>query len=498
MANLQHYYEREEVRRRMVEFLGGPCLEEATCAYVTAEGDSSPPDFRPRMPGELWTCLEQGLEVSRSLWDRRSLLLHVDMEYVNFDYPAEPYLDPERSLELQQPVIRGLQEHLLAYGIAPLHLLSGRGHHLVWRVSRGSRAFRRLNELGTVADTLEGIYRQPQPPRGEAVGNELGAAFAGAGQTLEFLAHQVLAELRRSPSVPVQVTDVETARGMRGREVVCLDLSEYGDPLNTRIVRIPFSVYHKPLQYRAALGRHIVDNMPPLFLVPLFEMDRRQGLLAMRDPLVAAELARAASVDIPDQSEGTERLVEAYAASSTAAFHRWFYSREHEPPDRWPQTYDRTPLNALPPCARRILVQPNDSLLKPAGIRHVVRSLLALGWHPRHIAGLIRSKYERNFGWGHTFYHYDAAARADFYTRLFAGLIALGHDALDDFQCKDLRAIGYCTQADCNESLTHYRASLAERRRHERLAGRPLNGLFLPNEHIGLPGGDPQQRFRAD
>jgi predicted phosphoribosyltransferase len=46
---------------------------------------------------------------------------------VNFDYPAEPYLEPERSRELQRPVIRRLREHLLGYGIAPLHLLSGRG-----------------------------------------------------------------------------------------------------------------------------------------------------------------------------------------------------------------------------------------------------------------------------------------------------------------------------------------------------------------------------------
>ncbi len=181
---------------------------------------------------------------------------------------------------------------------------------------------------------------------------------------------------------------------------------------------------------------------------------------------------------------GPVDLVEAYAASPTAAFHRWFYSQEHDPPDRWPQTYDRTPLDALPPCARRILVHPNDALLKPAGIRHVVRTLLALGWHPRHIAGLIRSKYERDFGWGHTFYRYDAAARADFYTRLFAGLIAVGLDTLDDFHCEELKAIGFCSQADCNESLKHYRTSLAERKRHERLGSRPIHGLFLPNEHL--------------
>ena len=280
------------------------------------------------MAGELWTCLDQGLEVMRSLWDHGSLLFHLDVEYVNFDYPAEPYLDPERSLELQQAVIQGLQELLLAHGIAPLHLLSGRGHHLVWCVRQDSRAFRRLKELGIVVDTLEGIYRQPQLPRGEAVGHELGAGFAAAGQTLEFLAHRLLAELRGKPSIPVQLTDVETAQGMRGREVICLDLSEYGDPLNTRVVRIPFSVYHKPCQYCAALGQHIVDDMPPLFLVPLFEMDRRQGLLAMRDPLIAAELARTASVTIPEQSEGTEGLVEAYAASPTAAFHQWACRKE--------------------------------------------------------------------------------------------------------------------------------------------------------------------------
>ena len=29
----------------------------------------------------------------------------------------------------------------------------------------------------------------------------------------------------------------------------------------------------------------------------------------------------------------------------------------------------------------------------------LVRVMLALGWHPRHIAGLVCSKYQRDFGW---------------------------------------------------------------------------------------------------
>jgi len=483
VLNLQDYYADPAVRRRMVEFLGGHRLEEASCVFLTAEDSTPDPGFRARSPGELWSCLDSGMEVMRSLWDRRSLVVHLDVEYVNFEYPAEPYLDPERSLELQRPVLRCLQEHLLGYGIAPLHLLSGRGHHLVWRTGRGSPAFRRLAELGVVPDTLRAIY-QDAGPAGEAVGLETGAAFAGAGQVLEYLAHEVLRDPRSHGPVPVRVTEVETVRGQRGREIVCLDLSEYGDPLNTRSVRIPFSAYHKPSQRRAALGDHVVDELPPLFLVPVFEMDEWRGLMAMRDPLQAAELARYCSVAIPDQGEGTARLAAAYADSPTAAFHRWFYGQEHEPTGRWPETYDRTPLGTLPPCARRILTRPNDALLKPAGIRHVVRVLLALGWHPRHVAGLIRSKYERDFGWGEKFFRYDAATRADFYTRLFAGLIAVELDDLEDFRCEDLRALGLCSDAECDVSLTRFYQSLVERKRHERLASRPLHGLFLPDEHL--------------
>jgi hypothetical protein len=131
-----------------------------------------------------------------------------------------------------------------------------------------------------------------------------------------------------------------------------------------------------------------------------------------------------------------------------------------------------------------VLTHPNDALLKPVGIRHVVRELMALGWHPRHIAGLIRSKYERDYGWGDSFYHYDAAARADFYTRLFAGLIAAGLDNLSDFRDEDLNV--WCNgRADGQEeSLDRFRESLIQRRRHERLAGWPVHGLFLPDKHL--------------
>jgi hypothetical protein len=338
--------------------------------------------------------------------------------------------------------------------------LSGRGHHFLWRVDRESTAIASLGHLGRVPDSLAAKYRQPQPPAGEIVEPDLGAAFAGLGLVLEFVAHHVLDVAGGLAEIPIELTAVETAPGQRGREVISVDLSEYGDPLSLRSARMPFSAYLKPQHYRTAWGDVVVESLPPLLMIPLHEMNEQEGLLAMRDVGQVLELARRASVQIPEQSRGMEDLIASYRGSALASFHDRFYRDEHDPPEVWPQTYDRTPLDPLPACTRRLLEQPNDWLLKPAGIQLLVRVLLSMGWSPRHIAGLIRSKYERDHGWGATWYQYDAATRADFYVRLFAGLIATGRDRLGEFHCLATREKGYCCDANCGALLESYRNRL--------------------------------------
>lgn len=447
----------------MLEFLGGSSLENATSVYITGEDSSPDVWFTPRPLGDLWRCLDEGFDVGRSLWDRRSLVAHLDIEYVNFDFPAAPYIDPVRAFDLQRPVVDAVQEVLLAYGIAPLHVLTGRGHHFVWRIDRHSIAFESLAKFGRLPASLRARNAQPQPPNGETVEPKLGAAFAGLGQVLEYVAHRVLQRSATECEIPVMFTAVEAGGNGRGREVISIDLSEYGDPLHTRGMRIPFSAYLKPQQQRWKLG-DVVDQIPPLFLIPLHEMDERQGLLAMRDIGQVVEIAQQASVQIPDQSAGSESLVSAYTASRLADWHEFFYSQEHDPCERWAATYDCTPLESLPVCARVILEQPNELLLKPAAIQHIVRILLAVGWHPRHIAGLIRSKYERDYGWGDKWFLYDASARADFYTRLFAGLIATGLDDLVDLNCRSCQEKRYCPAHQCDNNLSGFKSLLLARR----------------------------------
>ena len=447
--SINNYYSNPDVRARMLEFLGGDSLENVTSHYLTV-GDTEHSGHRhPRPTNQLPSFWDRELAISRSLWDRESLIIHLDIEYVNFDFPAEPYLKPKRIFDLLRPVELAIEAVLLDYNIRPLHLLSGRGHHFVWRVRQNSVAFERLANLGHVPPTLEKLNARFHRPNGEPVPSELGAAFAGLGLAMEHLAHRIKAESAPQSEIPIELTAVEVGPQQHGREMISIDISEYGDPLSTRVIRVPFSLYLKPLQQRKMLGEDIVKRLPPLFLIPLHEMDVHEGIQVMRDINQVADLAKRATAKIPDESHSAENLINSYESTALKNFHDWFYAQEPEPPEKWPQTYDRMSFDPMPFCTRHVLEHPNDLLLRPGNIKRLVRVLLALGWHPRHIAGLMRSKFERDYNWGEAWIGYDPATRADFYTRVFAGLFVTGQDDLVDFNCQSAKEEKICFAGDC-------------------------------------------------
>jgi hypothetical protein len=362
--------------------------------------------------------------------------------------------------------------------------MTGRGYHLVWQIARTSSAFAELAALGHVAPSLKRLYATRRAPTGEHVTPELGAAFAGLGLLMEFVAHKVKASAAPGCEVPVEIGAIETGGGPHGREMISLDITEYADPLCSRVTRAPFSVYLKPDQQCYRIGTGVVETLPPLIVIPLGQLTAPEALAIRHDPAAAAQLAENSPTAIPDASRPMKRLIKAYRNSPLAHFHADFYAQEHDAPALWPETYDRTPLEVLPPCSRVILECPNDLLLRPGCVQRIVRVMLSLGWHPRHIAGLIRSKYERDYGWGGEWDGYDPCTRADFYARVFTGLFVAGVDDLVDFNCQSAREEGNCFVAQCGENLQRFRNSLLERRTHERLACRPFNRLFLPTKHL--------------
>lgn len=486
---MESVYDDPEVRRRMAEFLGVAALEdleEARSAFLVGYGPTgvvgpAPPSVLPewldRGPAE-------GLEIRRSLWDHGSLVVTLDFEQVNFDCPAEPYRDPRRTFALLEPAVAAAREILAEHGIPVLHLVSGRGHHLLWRVRRGSRAFARLASSGQVAPRVRELYARPYPPAGDPVPRELGAAYAAAGLVMELVAHRIKRKAAPRCDVPVEITQVAVGPRERGREMVSIDLSRYADPLGARTLLLPFSLDRRPQQLRPALAEDFAPVFPAMYLVPVVGGEVEEAFAAVRDPAAAVRLARRASCQIPDAAEGMERLMDYYRASSLSQFHNWFYAQEPQPPGEWGETYEKLAQNGLPPCARTILDCPGGLLLDPRGIERLTRVLLALGWHPRHIAGLVRARSERAGSWGEGWNARDPGSHADFYVRLFAGLFVAGTDDLVSFNCQSAKEAGFCFHTECSFNLLDYRGSLLERRAHGRLARRPVDRLLLPDEAV--------------
>lgn len=475
------FYRNERVRSRIREFLGGNSGADLTCAYLTGSDESGLHLDRHWADSSLDLLLERGLEICRSLADETSLLADFDIEYVNFDRPAEAFLNPERIFDLQQPVAEIIERTLRKYGIAPLHLLSGRGHHFIWRIRRDSDQFKRLVELVSGRESLES-GDSANRREGKRASKEFARAFIGLGLIMEFLAYRIKETAAPVTKVPVELTALEVGPSPHGREMISLDISEYGDPLESRMTRAAFSVYLKPWQHAWEINSSILEQLSPLFVIPMENLSAREAIAVMRDSVATTQLAEKACAKIPDASEAMRGLIDDYKTSDAAKFHEWFYSEKPDAPESWGKTYDRFSLDLLPACARMILERPNDLLLRPACIRRLVRVMLALGWHPRHIAGLIHSKYVRPFGWTQ-FTGCDRAMRADFYTRIFAGLFVTGRDDLVDFNCVSAQEQRVCPFSNCGFNLLDFKQSALNRRAHATLAHRPFNRLLLQSEH---------------
>ena len=88
-----------------------------------------------------------------------------------------------------------------------------------------------------------------------------------------------------------------------------------------------------------------------------------------------------------------------------------------------------------------------------------------LGGRTSEIVAAIRERFETDVAWGDSWVHRDRTYRAQFYVRLFAGLIDSGLDQLIDLNCVSHKEKGYCPGAWCSYNLADYRALLRWRTR---------------------------------
>lgn len=453
-SEIAAYYDSDVVRARLAEYCGGTLPSNAFSAKGLAGFGGarflSEPDGAPvAQPGvPLGQLLDEGADVCRSLADDGGTLLHLDLDYVNPEEPGIAWRRPGEVFPLLEPLydaVRGTLDELGAHALA---LMTPRGYHFVARAPLGGSLQQALVELGGPSAGL----KESSAVRcgGKERESLFGRAHEGAGRLLELLAHRVQGRARGLLPFPVTLSDVPSKEG---GPVACLDLSAYGDPLFCRYVRCAFSSNQKSGMWGLAPERPFVIVLPRRSR-PLAE------LLAVReDPARAERMAAESSARVPDLGDGAMRWVEEYRASRLAAFHAAFDRGPHVDPALWPFTWDRLELDELPDCVRLPIASPNPLLLDPRWLRTVALVLWSRGWHPRSIAGLVRSRYEKDFGWGAYWSRYHAATRAEFYVRLFCGALAVAGDELE-LDCAVQQQRRACSRASCGHDLRGYAEGL--------------------------------------
>lgn len=461
MVNAVEYYRDPAVRDRMAEYCGGTGLDPGSCtAEYLVDGDrASVPAGALRSaetapPASFHAFLDSGRTLYRSLRDHAGTIGLLEIAYTNPDRPGEDHGDASFVFEALEPARQAVRAVFERFRIPFLELMTSRGYSIAARVGRGSAADAQLIAIGRIPDTLAGKYSRPAAggPSQNPVSRLHGQSCDAMGRLMEYVAHSVLRQAQPQSRIPIVVTDVAVGQGARGRESVVCRIGPYGDPVTMRLARCPFTLHPEETNSSGGEGAAFLACIPtgnqPL-----------HRLLEIRSR-VAETIAWAracGSAAIPDGSEGFEHLVEEYRRSRLANFHASYDAVEHDPWPNWPHTYDRLDLGRLPPCIARSLAEPNPHLLDPTNLQALVRTLMGSGWHPRHIAGLVRSKYERDHGWGDLWAHLDASYRADFHVRIYAGLVSTGVDLLLDHNCLSHQQKGYCVKPWCGFSLGEFR-----------------------------------------
>lgn len=461
MPLVSDYYRDEHVRARMLEYCGATAGAPPTAAFVTGLGAANAGplvwDRAPHLPvSRISECWDRGEDISRSLWDAAHLIFLLEIDYENIDEPAEPFLRPATVLFKLEPVWRAAARLFASLGLHPRALATGRGYHFTGQVPLDRPVVDRLAALAPDTPGWFASHADRRPPGVTTPLDERTArASAGLGLVIEHLAHLLLRDAAAVSAIPVVVNGTIVGNGLVGRECASIDFTHVGDPLDVRHTRVAFSAYQWH-RLRPDIFGPRAATVEPIAAMPRGSLSLSALLHAGRGldrGLAAAGTARAS---LPDLTHGLERLIASYAASPLAVFHREFYVVKQMDAGRT-RALD---LDALPPCVAAPLRHPNDLLLKPEHVQHLVRGLMARGWHPAGIAGLVRAAYEADHAWGDRWTRMHPETRADFDVRVFAGLVATGADTLVDFNCVSAQEKNLCPHTGCRHDLREDRAHL--------------------------------------
>jgi hypothetical protein len=454
------YYRRDEIRARMLEACGGGPAKRPSAAYIAGLGESPDPwqtweHAERRASDRIETLWARGMDMSRSLWDAAQLIFMLDLDYLNVDEPAEPFLRPAEVFFKLEPTYRAALRVFRTLNLPLRNIVTGRGYQFAGCLPLEAPVVDRLAALATTPSWYAGLDNRHPEGLATSMSVRQARASIGLGLLIEYIAHRILAEASAHSQIPVVFNGTVAGTGRVGRECVSIDFSHVGDPLDVRLMRLPFSTYQWH-RFRPDIFGPVAASLPPLAAIPRARSSLLRLLTDGRTLETGVRVARDADVRLRSIGNGIDDVLTVYQRSPLGAFHRDFYAERQR---RAFQPLVAHPAD-LPPCAAAPLAQPNDLLLKPEHIQHLVRVLLARGLRPAAIAAIVQSAYEADHGWGDRWTRMDRPTRAEFDVRVFAGMIATGADTLVDFNCVSAQEKGLCPGEECTFDLRHDRDRL--------------------------------------
>jgi len=464
------YYRDPRVRHAICTFLEG-------CEYIVGFGEAevwkgSDRPFYSAPAGwpHLEVMLESGLDVFGSLWRTDATVGVIDIEYFNHANKGRAITDPGYALWELRPIVEQYLASFARYELPFMALVTGQGVQILFQVPFTDPVHERLVWLGGRNEkTLQWQYDLPLDGKRErSVPWYASLGSKGMFRVILKLSNDVMRRLQArreagEPVLPTVYSDVhmgDPTHGLfgQGPEGISIDLTCYGDPLHMRDHRAPFSTHQK----QRADDRYTEVYWAPLKVtLPFWTLEQYDEIAVRRiaevqdgttDFAFAASLADQVDCSVPTAAWAVDRVIDDIEASPLGDFFALFDNEEPDDESMWHDTYHRPGLLAeLPPCVCHGLAYPDPHLLKPTNLQRLVRVLDGRGWHPKHIAGLIYSRY-RYMAWG----HYNAEKRANYWAEQYAAPLYDGTDDRRYMSCVEEQLRGFCIQPFCGHDLSAY------------------------------------------
>lgn len=421
------YYHQTPIMKKILDFLGD-------AVYVKGTEPGPYIDKPFRRYNDIMHAVDDGSDLHRSNLDFRNLVLMIDVEYNNRDYPGEIFHNPLDTFRKLEPTRDSIKNMLDKSKVRYIETMTGQGYNYTMAVDRDSATYNSLLTLGKKMRVLPWTAAKKLLEKQDTYQNlpllKDHVASTAFGRLNDYMFDTVSQE----SELLARTSDV-----FDDDEIVIFDTSLHGYLLNRRAFRIAFSLHQK-----SRMSDKYGYKGPPIVTLPVTGLPLEERVKIRQDERNdferAVRLARESDTRIPETD--LTGLITDYLLSDRSSEHLELAdslgSKEIEDKDLVARIEEELPgfdeydvswgvpdmpdwnrfgELGLPGEVWDMFGKPNDTLLNPGALRYVIRELSDRGVEDKEIISAIAQKYREDHGWSVEITKNDPLLRAEYWVR---------------------------------------------------------------------------------